>query len=69
MLRFSQHKALTLDLENLKMEHIEFVTEILQQNDWVGRIDLADAYFCIPYTEIIFFCNGELFCYKISFLD
>ena len=56
--------------EHFKMEHIEFVKEVLQQSDWLGSIDLADAYFSIPihrshWKYLRFFWNGELFCYKV----
>ena len=37
-----------LQYDHFKMEGIHLLRDILQPNDWLGKIDLKDAYFVIP---------------------
>ena len=37
-----------LQYDHFKMEGIHLLCDILQPNDWQGKIDLKDAYFVIP---------------------
>lgn len=56
--------------EHFKMEHIDFVTEIVQHEDWFASIDLSDAYFAVPIHSthrkfLKFFWRRRLFCYTV----
>ena len=37
-----------LPYHHLKIEDLNAVKDVLQQNDYMCKIDLKDAYFCIP---------------------
>ena len=37
-----------LSYHHFKMEGLNAVKDLLQQNDYMCKIDLKDAYFCIP---------------------
>ena len=37
-----------LQYDHFKMEGIHLLRDILQPKDWLGKIDLKDAYFVIP---------------------
>lgn len=34
--------------QHFKMEHIEFVCDLVRQDDWFASLDLSDAYFSVP---------------------
>lgn len=56
--------------EHFKMEHIDYICELIHQNDFFCSIDLADAYFSVPihnshWKYLKFTWNGKLFCYKV----
>jgi hypothetical protein len=56
--------------EHFKMEHVDFVCDLVQENDWFGSIDLSDAYFAVSihmshWKYLKFFWNNELHQYKV----
>lgn len=56
--------------EHFKMEHIDYVTELIHSNDWFGSIDLSDAYFSVAihhthWKYLKFTWNSKLYCYKV----
>lgn len=56
--------------EHFKMEHMEYICELVHLNDWFGSIDLSDAYFSVPidishWKYLKFNWNGKLYCYKV----
>jgi hypothetical protein len=59
-----------LSYEHFKMEHIEFVCDLICKNDWLGSIDMTDAYFSVPVHEshwkyLKFYWSDKLYCYKV----
>ena len=56
--------------KHFKMEHLEFVFDLVRKCDWMGSLDLADAYFSVSvhpshWKYLKFFWNGNLWCYKV----
>lgn len=56
--------------EHFKMEHLDFVCELTQHNDWFGSIDLSDAYFAVPihvshWKYLRFFWKDTLYEYRV----
>lgn len=56
--------------EHFKMEHLNFVTELIYGDEWLCSVDLKDAYFAIPihkscWRYLKFVWNDQLFCYKV----
>jgi hypothetical protein len=56
--------------EHFKMEHLGFVCDLIQSNDWLGSIDLSDAYFSVPIARehrkyLKFFRGGKLYMYQV----
>ena len=56
--------------EHFKMEHLDFVCDLVRQQDWFGSIDLSDAYFAIPIAEnsrkyLKFVWKGTLYNYRV----
>lgn len=59
-----------LKYEHFKMEHLDFVTELLIKDDWMCSIDLKDAYFAVPIHKscwkfLKFRWNDKLFNYSV----
>lgn len=56
--------------EHFKMEHLDFVTNLVYKHDWFASIDLTDAYFSIPIHEsdwkyLKFYWDGKLYYFKV----
>jgi hypothetical protein len=56
--------------EHFKMEHINFVTDLVEPGDWFSSIDLSDAYFSISihknhWKYLRFNWGKHLFQYKV----
>ena len=54
-----------LKYDHFKMEGIHLLRDLLQPQDWLGKIDLKDAYFVIPVWKdhrkyLRFVCKGSL---------
>lgn len=59
-----------LAYEHFKMEHINFVTDLVNYGDYLGSLDLSDAYFAVPihidyWKYLKFKWNDNLYCYKV----
>lgn len=59
-----------LAYEHFKMEHINFVTDLIAQGDYLGSLDMSDAYFAVPIHQdcwkyLKFKWDGTLYCYKV----
>lgn len=55
---------------HFKMEHLNFVLELVRNNDWFCSLDLADAYFSVCIAQdhwkfLKFMWNGVLFQYRV----
>ena len=56
--------------EHFKMEHIDFVSDLVQEGDWFCSVDLSDAYFAVSIHDdfckyLKFVWNGSLYMYKV----
>lgn len=56
--------------EHFKMEHLDFVCDLVNTNDWFGSIDLSDAYFSVPIDQahckyLKFLWRDKLYMYKV----
>ena len=40
-----------VDYQHFKMEDISVLKNLLRPNDWTVKLDLKDAYFCVPMHE------------------
>lgn len=59
-----------IDYKHFKMEHLNFITDMVRNLDWFGSIDLTDAYFSVSVHEehwkfLKFKWNGTLFHYRV----
>ena len=43
-----KHLNTFLDVKHFKMEGINTLRDILQENNWMGKLDLSDAYLTVP---------------------
>lgn len=60
----------SLIYEHFKLEHIEFATQLVFQNDFLCSIDLTDAYFSIPIHDscwkyLKFYWRDQLYHYQV----
>ena len=51
---------------HFRMESLQSLRDILKQGDFMCKLDLKDAYFCIPLAEeskkfVRFYCEGDLY--------
>ena len=58
-----------LTYTHFKMEHLDFVSELVNKDDWFASIDLTDAYFAVSIHQshwkfLKFLWRGELYHYK-----
>lgn len=56
--------------EHFKMEHLDFVTDLVYDDDWFCSIDLKDAYFALPidsscWKYLRFYWNNQLWEYRV----
>ena len=59
-----------LSYEHFKMEHLDYLQHLVNKDDWLGSIDLSDAYFSVKINPdhckyLRFLWKGELFQYKV----
>ena len=63
---FNKHVA----YNHFKMEHLDSVINLIQEENFFASLDLSDAYFSIPIAEcdkkyLRFIWNGELYQYEV----
>lgn len=59
-----------LKYEHFKMEHLNFVKDLVRKDDWFGSIDLTDAYFSVQVRSVDwkylkFYWKKQLFSYRV----
>lgn len=55
--------------QHFKMEHLDYVTDLLFRDDYLASIDLSDAYFSVPvhpddWRYLKFYWKGSLFSFR-----